>query len=136
MQTLNALAPYAHWLLRFAILSVFLYHGIDKFPKLAGMAEMMEMPVAMILMLAMMETVGSILVFIGGFLKDWMTRLGALLLMPVMVGAIAMVHWGQWHFMATETHPMGGMQFQITLLLVLLYFFIKGNKVNTGIVPQ
>ncbi len=42
-----------------------------------------------------------------------------------------MVHWGQWHFMSTETHPMGGMQFQVTLLFMAHYLLIKGNNVNT-----
>ncbi len=58
---------------------------------------------------------------------DWETKLGALLLGPVLLGAIALLHCGQWHFKAKETHPMGGMQFQVTLLLVLLYLLIKGN---------
>ena len=91
---------------------------------------MMKMPVLMIFLVATAETVGGTLVLLGGFFKDWMTRVGALVLVPVMLGAISMVHWGQWHFKATETHPMGGMQFQVTLLLLSLYLFVKGNKVN------
>jgi len=130
-----ALAPlsrHAHWALRGAILSVFLYHGMDKFSNLAGFAEMAGMPVMMAVLVAAAEAGGAILVFAGGFTKDWITRIGALAIMPVMLGAIFMVHWGQWHFMATDTHPMGGMQFQVTLFLVLLYLFLKGNAVNRG----
>ncbi len=59
-------------------------------------------------------------------------RVGAAAIIPVMLGAIFMVHWGQWHFMATETHPMGGMQFQVTLLLILSYLALKGNGVNSA----
>lgn len=127
MQALDRLAPHAHWLLRISILSVFLFHGMDKLGNLAGFAEMTEMPFIMALMVALAEAVGGILVFVGGFLKGWITRAGAAMIAPVMLGAIFMVHWGQWHFMATETHPMGGMQFQVTLLLILLYFIAKGN---------
>jgi putative oxidoreductase len=132
MSALAPLARHAHWALRIAILSVFLYHGMDKLGNLGGFAEMAGMPVAMALLVGLAEAGGAVLVFLGGFLKDWMTRLGAVAIMPVMLGAIAMVHWGQWHFMATETHPMGGMQFQVTLFLILLYLALKGNAVNLG----
>ncbi len=132
MKTLANLSQYAHWFLRVAITSVFIYHGVTKFPVLSGMAEMMGLPVVILLLVAVAETVGGALVLLGGFLKDWMTRIGALMVIPVLLGAIFMVHWGQWHFKATESHPMGGMQFQVTLLLVLLYLFVKGNGVKSS----
>jgi putative oxidoreductase len=97
---------------------------------------MMELPIFIALLVALAEAGGGILVFIGGFTKDWITRLGALAIVPVMLGAIFMVHWGQWHFMSTETHPMGGMQFEVTLLFMALYLLIKGNNVNTGAVES
>ena len=130
MNALKPLARHAHWALRLAILSVFLYHGLDKFGNLGGFAEMTGLPVVVALLVALAEAGGGLLVFLGGFLKDWMTRLGALAIMPVMLGAIFMVHWGQWSFMATDTHPMGGMEFQVTLLLIVVYLAIKGNGVN------
>jgi len=90
---------------------------------------MMHMSVVMMFMVALVETVGGLLVVIGGFSKDWLTRVGALLLMLPMLGAIFMVHWGRLNFMASKSHPMGGMEFQVTLLLVQLYLLIKGNSV-------
>ena len=132
MKSLTKLSQHGHWLLRAAIASVFIYHGLGKFQNLVPMANMMNMSVAMLFLVAAAETIGGALVLLGGFLKDWTTRLGALILMPVMLGAIQMVHWGQWHFKATETHPMGGMQFPVTLLLVLLYLFVKGNSVKSS----
>ena len=131
MKSLAKLSPHAHWLLRAAIASVFIYHGVTKFPNLSGLAAMMNMPVIVLLLVALAETAGGALLLLGGFSKDWMTRLGAIILVPVMLGAISMMHWGQWHFKATETHPMGGMQFPVTLLLVLLYLLIKGNSVKS-----
>lgn len=123
---LRSLAPYAHWLLRIALASVFLFHGIDKFLDLAGTAEMMgSMPMAIVA--AVLETGGGAFVLIGGLGNDLLTRLGGLFIAPVMIGAISMVHWGQWRFAATETHPMGGMEFQFTLLMIALYFVVVGN---------
>ncbi len=130
MKALDNISTQAHWFLRLAIASVFIYHGLGKFPNLGAMAAMMGMPVFMLLLVALAETIGGVLVLVGGFSKDWMTRVGAMMLSPVIFGAIVMVHWGQWHFKATETHPMGGMQFQVTLLLILLYFLVKGNSVK------
>jgi len=134
MTTLSNVSPQAHWFLRVALASVFLFHGVWKFPHLTQVAEMMQMPLILVLLLALAETFGAVFVLLGGFMKDWMTRIGALLLVPVMVGAIFMVHWGQWSFVASETHPMGGMEFQVTLLFILLYLLIKGNHVKVGAV--
>lgn len=79
-------------------------------------------------LVAFAEVGGGLAVLAGGALrKDWMTRLGGLAVVPVMAGAIVMVHWGQWSFVATESHPMGGMEFQIVLLLMGLYFALRGN---------
>ncbi|MFU8831143.1 MAG: DoxX family protein [Wenzhouxiangella sp.] len=123
------LAPHAHWLLRVALASVFLYHGIDKFTGagIGAFSEMMGMPVFIGFLVALAEVLGGIGIIVGAFMSGLITRLGALAMIPVLLGAIFMVHWGQWHFMATETHPMGGMQFQVVLLLVALYFLIVGN---------
>ena len=41
----NGLAGHAHWFLRVALSSVYLYHGITKLPALEGMASMLGMPV-------------------------------------------------------------------------------------------
>ncbi len=125
---LSSLSRYAHWAPRIALASVFLFHGLTKFPDLSGMAAMMGLPVAVLTLVALAETTGGALILAGGFTKDWVTRLGGLLLIPPMLGAIAMVHWPRWSFVATETAPMGGMEFQVTLLLVAIFFVLRGNK--------
>jgi len=81
----------------------------------------------MAVLAAVLETGGGALVLIGGAGNDLLTRLGGLFITPVMLGAIFMVHRGQWRFAATETHPMGGMEFQFTLLMIALYFVFVGN---------
>ena len=88
----------------------------------------MDLSFTVALLVAMAEVVGGILVLVGGAIKDWMTRIGALMIVPVMFGAIYLVHWGHWNFVPSETHPMGGMEFQVTLLLVALYLVFRGNK--------
>lgn len=122
----------AHWLLRASIASVFLYHGILKFMNLQGFANMLPISYLQVVLVALAEVGGSLLIILGGFgndrVSDMATRIGASLNIPVIVGAIALVHWGRWNFVPTETHPMGGMEFQVVLLLIMLYFVITGNK--------
>jgi len=126
----------AHWLLRIGVVSVFLYHGILKFSNLEGFATMLPISYTEVVFVAL-ANVGSVLVILGGFrndvLSDLTTRIGAALNIPVMVGAITLVHWGRWNFVPTETHPMGGMEFQVIMALLMLYLVITGNK---GVQPQ
>ncbi len=125
---LDNLAQYAHWAPRIALASVFLYHGLTKFPGLSATAAMMGMPVAVFALVALAETAGGALIILGAFTKDIVTRLGGLLLIPPMIGAIGMVHWGRWAFTPAEGFPMGGMEFQVTLLLLAIFFILRGNK--------
>jgi len=129
MTQLRALAPYSHWFLRLALGSVFLYHGVTKFPALGGLAEMMGMPVVMVGLLATLETVGAVFILVGGFGWDWMTRLGGLLIVPIMLGAIFMVHLQHgWNSVNMGSGNMGrGMEFQFTLLMIALFFLFVGN---------
>jgi putative oxidoreductase len=41
---------------------------------------------------------------------------------------VVLVHWGRWNFLPSETHPMGGIEFQVVLGLIMLYIVITGNK--------
>jgi putative oxidoreductase len=127
------LANNAHWLLRAGLASVFLYHGLQKFLVMgvAGFAEMMGMPLAMAFLVSLAEVLAGAGILagsaVGGRLGDIATRLAGVAVVPVMLGAIAMVHWGQWSFVASDTHPMGGMEFQVVLLLMGVYFALRGN---------
>jgi len=121
MDALKRFSPYAHWLPRIALAAVFVYHGWGKITN-PGEGAMMGLPSAVWLLVGLMEAGGGLLVLVGGFLSnDIATRVGGLLLIPPMVGAIAKVHWGRWSFVPSETHPMGGMEFQTTLLLLALF---------------
>ena len=124
---MDALAKNAHWLLRISLASVFLYHGLPKWGDLGGMAQMTGMPVFAIAMVAFAETAGGLGILVGGFTKSMITRLAGLAVIPVMLGAIFKMHWGQWSFLPSETHPMGGIEFQVVLLMIAVYFVLTGN---------
>ncbi|MCH7981782.1 MAG: DoxX family protein [Proteobacteria bacterium] len=122
----------AHWLLRIALASVFIFHGLLKFANLEGFAQMLPISYTEVILVALAETGGGLLVLFGGFgttrLFDLATRIGAALNIPVMLGAISMIHWGRWNFLPSESHPLGGFEFQAVLLLIMLYLVITGNR--------
>ncbi|WP_280542673.1 DoxX family protein [Chromohalobacter sp. 11-W] len=126
-------ASWAHWLLRAAMASVFLYTGVDKFAGagIQGFAQIMALPWIIALAVALGEIAAGALILLGGLVAgpvgDAITRVGALLAVPILLGAIFMEHWGQWHFMATASHPLGGMMFQVTLILIALFLMARGN---------
>ncbi len=132
MKLLNAVTPHAHWLLRAVIASVFVYHGALKFSNLEGFAQMLPISFTETVLVALAEFAGGVLVLAGGFgtdrFSDLATRIGAALQVPVLLGAIVLVHWGRWNFVPTEDFPMGGMEFQVRLMLVALYLIVTGNR--------
>ena len=86
------------------------------------------MPVAMVLMLGVIEVGGAVVLLGGSFAKDWMVRLTGLAFAGIMLGAIGMVHAAHgWNSIGNM-----GMEFQVTLLLVALYFVIVGNGESTA----
>lgn len=129
----TAMTRNAHWLLRAALASVFVFHGVAKFAFLGigAFAGMMGLSWTVALLVALAEVLGGLGILAGpalrGALGDAITRLSGLAVAPVMLGAMALVHWGRWSFTPTESHPMGGMEFQMVLLLLAAYFAIRGN---------
>lgn len=123
MQT--KLSRHAHWLLRLALASVFLYHGTSKLMDIGTFSQMLSNKIGYPAMLAwpiaLAETIGGLFILCGSFFKEAITRTGALLTAIVMLGALKF-HWGNWSFMDN------GVEFQVTLFLVSLYFVIKGNE--------
>jgi putative oxidoreductase len=121
--------PHAHWLPRIGLAAVFLFHGVGKLLAPAEFAAMMQLSLPITLAVAFAEVAGGLGLLIGPIARrDWITRLAALATIPVLIGAIVMVHWGQWSFVATPSHPMGGMEFQVVLLLTAVFFLLRGNQ--------
>ena len=133
---MNFITTNAHWLLRIALASVFIFHGVLKFANLEGFAQMLPISYLQVVLVALAETGGGIIVLLGGLqnhrFSDLATRIGAALNIPVIIGAIALVHWGRWNFVPSETHPMGGFEFQAVLLLLMLFLVITGNRGISG----
>lgn len=132
MDTLNKFSGFGHWLPRLSLAAIFLYHGFPKFGMAQGMADMMGMPVIMIYMLAMMEVAGALLILWGGIGPDWATRVAGLIFTAVMIGAIGMVHFEHgWNSINMGMGNMGkGMEFQVLIVAISLFFAFKGNGAN------
>jgi putative oxidoreductase len=126
------LSSNAHWLLRIALASVLVFHGVLKLMNLEGFAQMLPISYTEVVLVALAETGGGLLVLLGGLrnnaIFDLATRVGAALNIPVLIGAITVVHWGRWNFVPTESYPMGGFEFQAVLLLITLYLLVTGNR--------
>ena len=126
------LAAAADWALRAAFAGVFVFHGVSKFMNLEGGAQMMGQPVLIWALVAFAELAGGVGLLAGraipGSIGDAVTRLSGAAVVPVMLGAIALVHWGRWNFAPSESHPMGGMEFQVVLLAIGLFYALRGNR--------
>lgn len=123
MNFLSPLAPHVHWALRLSLAATFLYHGIGKFP-VAAFSEAMSMPVPMVWMVAIAEIIAGVALLVGAFGKEMLTRLAGFIVIVIMIGAIGMVHFKNgWNVMN------GGMEFQVMMLALGLYFATRGNDV-------
>ena len=125
-------STHAHWLLRLSVAATFIFHGLAKFGDLEGGAEKFGVPYALWIVVSVLEVLAPIALLVGGVLAtkfgDLLTKASALTGAGILVGAIYLVHWGQWNFAPSETHPLGGMEFQVALLAIHLYFLAKGNN--------
>ncbi len=83
---------------------------------------MMGMPAAMVWMLALAELAAGVMLIAGAFGKEILTRVGALIVIVVMIGAIGLVHAKNGFNVMN-----GGMEFQILMLMSGLYLAAKGN---------
>ncbi len=120
MKFLDSLAPHVHWGLRLSLAATFIYHGWGKLPVEQAMG---GMPVPMVWAVALAELAGGVLLITGAFGKEILTRLGALIVIVIMIGAIALVHAKNgWNVMES------GMEFQVLMLVSGLYLLAKGNK--------
>lgn len=126
-------APMAHWLLRFALSATFLFHGLGKLGNMSATADHFGLSTGILMAATVVELAAPAALIVGGTMSsqlgDLLTRLGGLFALAVLIGAISVAHWGQWSFAPTDTHPMGGMEFQVTLVAISLFFMLRGNSV-------
>ena len=120
---MNALSKHVHWLMRLSAAATFFVHGKMKIPA-DGFAEMMNLPVVVAWLVGLGELAVGALLIVGALTKPVLTRLGGLIAVVIMLGAIFMVHIGKgWDVNA------GGAEFAAILLAVGAYFAVKGNDV-------
>lgn len=124
---IETVRPHAHWGIRLAFAGVFLFHGLTKLADVGAFVSMMGLPAFLAWGVALAEIAGGALVLVGGLDRAWATRLAGLVTAPVMIGAVATVHWPRWSFVATDAHPMGGMEFQVLLLALAAYLIVRGD---------
>ncbi len=122
MKFLDGLAPHMHWLLRLSLAGTFIAHGIPKFPPDDMVA--MGMPVIVGWLVAFGEVGAGLALIVGAFADERLTRLGGLLVVVIMAGAIVIVHAKNGWLVQN-----GGMEFQVLMLAAGMYFLTKGNKV-------
>ena len=119
------------WLIRLPFAAVFAGHGIGKLVMPTASAEMLALPLVLVLLVGVAELLAGIGAVVGGLerapYRTLVNRLTGLAAVPVLIGAIAMVHWPRWSFVASESHPMGGMEFQVVLLGIALYFLLESR---------
>ena len=115
------------WLLRLGLGVSFILHGYGKFPlppqKLIDYFGFSETLASFV---AISELTAGMLLILGGFIKSHLgeltTRFGSMLIVIIMIVALGLAH-RDWF-----VTPKLFMSEQIFLLIIGLYFLIRGNK--------
>ena len=117
----------APWLLRLGLGTSFIFHGLSKFPlPPQKLIDYFGFSAELASFVAISELGAGILLILGGFLKshvgNLVTRLAAGVIVIVMTFAFILAH-SDWFIT-----PKLFMSEQIFLMIIGLYFFIKGNN--------
>ena len=126
-QIFNNLTFITPWLLRLSLGVSFIFHGYGKFPlppqKLIDYFGFSETLASFV---AISELTAGMLLILGGFIKSHLgeltTRFGSMLIVIIMIVALGLAH-RDWFIT-----PKLFMSEQIFLLIIGLYFLIRGNK--------
>jgi putative oxidoreductase len=117
----------APWLLRLGLGVSFIFHGLGKFPlPPQKLIDYFGFSAELASFVAISELGAGILLILGGFLKghvgNFVTRFAAIVIVIVMTFAFTLAH-SDWFIT-----PKLFMSEQIFLMIIGLYFFIKGNN--------
>ena len=115
------------WLLRLGLGTSFIFHGLSKFPlPPQKLIDYFGFSPELASFVAISELGAGILLILGGFLKghvgNLVTRFAAVVILIVMTFAFILAH-SDWFIT-----PKLFMSEQIFLMIIGLYFFIKGNN--------
>lgn len=117
----------APWFLRLGLGISFVFHGLGKFPlPPQKLIDYFGFSSELASFVAISELGAGILLILGGFLKghvgSLVTRFAAVVIVIVMVFAFTLAH-GDW-FITSKLF----MSEQIFLIIIGIYFFIRGNN--------
>ena len=117
----------SHFLLRLGLGIAFIIHGINKFPlPPQKLIDYFGFSAELASFVAISELGAGILLILGGFLKGYVgnlvTRFAAGIIVIVMTFAFTLAH-SDWFIT-----PKLFMSEQIFLMIIGLYFFVKGNN--------
>lgn len=117
----------ASWLLRLGLGTSFVFHGLSKFPlPPQKLIDYFGFSSELASFVAISELGAGILLLLGGFLKghvgNLVTRFAAGVIVIVMIFAFTIAH-SDWFIT-----PKLFMSEQIFLIIIGLYFFIRGNN--------
>ena len=115
------------WLLRLGLGISFIFHGLNKFPlPPQKLIDYFGFSAELASFVAISELGAGILLILGGFLKGYVgnlvTRFAAGIIVIVMTFAFTLAH-SDWFIT-----PKLFMSEQIFLMIIGLYFFVKGNN--------
>ncbi|MCW5586077.1 MAG: DoxX family protein [Chromatiales bacterium] len=120
------------WFIRIPFALTFAGHGAGKLLMPTASAQMLDLPIPLVVLVGVAEVLAGVGAVVGGIerapRRALIDRLTGLAAAPVLLGAIALVHWPRWSFVASDTHPMGGMEFQVLLLGVALYLLLGSSR--------
>ena len=120
------------WFIRLPFAVTFAGHGAGKLLMPAASAQMLDLPISLTVLVGVAEVLAGIGAVVGGIerapRRALIDRLTGLAAVPVLLGAILLVHWPRWSFVASDSHPLGGMEFQVLLLGVALYLLLGSSR--------
>ena len=91
---------------------VFLYHGLDKVNNPRGFASAFKLPLIVAFTVIAAEILAGLALLLGD--QEWKTY-GAMTTVPILIGAIALVHWKNGFSVMN-----GGWEYQFVLLTIAL----------------
>ena len=108
-------------LMRLFLSLIFIKAGMGKLPIVAGEGLTKDLPLFLVHLVVLFEILGGLFMLVG-IKYEALTRLGALMIGIVMIGA-AYMHYGVWE------HPFASknVMYPISLLLITLVFITDDN---------
>jgi putative oxidoreductase len=128
-RVLDRQASHLHWLLRGPLALSMLYNAAHAWRMgPTPYAESLQLPVAVVSVMIGLQMAAAALLLIGAVTSDWVTRAGAACSLPVLVGLLFHLHWGQWQPLASASHPHGGVALTVAWLGIATYLLARGNQ--------